>query len=173
MQRRQNSKKIWKQESERTGEKFGFVYLSSVFFFISGFVCAKAGFGRTSCGGKITAFPDTGTPFALAVVSEGPACGTFAGGAAKIADCGVGGMGVPGGGVKFSIGPPGPGVLPVATGGIGVAPGIIGGVVMLGFGGGMAKGGVAPGGNGGNPAGGPVGGNGGAPGAPGAKGGCD
>ena len=94
MQRRQNLKKIWKQKSGRTGEKFGFVYLSSVFFFISGFVCAKAGFGRTSCGGKITAFPDTGTPFALAVVSEGPACGAFAGRAAKIADCGVGGMGV-------------------------------------------------------------------------------
>ena len=42
-----------------TGEKLGSEYLSTVFFFNSGFVCASDGFGSVS-GGGATSWPDTG-----------------------------------------------------------------------------------------------------------------
>jgi hypothetical protein len=44
---------------ELTGEKLGSEYLSTVFFFSSGFVCARDGFGSVSGGGAM-GWPGTG-----------------------------------------------------------------------------------------------------------------
>lgn len=175
-----HEKKTKKRKETLTGEKFASAYFNSVFFFISGFVCTSAGFGNTSCGGPVPApapAPFIGPPFA-----------TLGGGPPKDALCDVyvGGIGVPGGGVNCIPFPPcpcptPPGVPPEIGGGIGVEPGIIGGVFifsggifccccccifggicMLGlggilgfwkFGGGKPNGGAPPGGKGGKPGG--------------------
>ena len=42
-----------------TGEKLGSEYLSTVFFFSSGFVCASVGFGSVRGGGTV-GWPDVG-----------------------------------------------------------------------------------------------------------------
>jgi hypothetical protein len=41
------------KKQKHTGEKLGSEYLSTVFFFSSGFVCASVGFGSESGGGAV------------------------------------------------------------------------------------------------------------------------